>query len=292
MSTQADLGAKALAARDYTSSIAHYTTALSSSQSPIWLTQRSTAYHRLGRYEDALRDAENAVLVAQARGKRELIASAQFRRAIALYSLGRLGDARLVLTWARKLNEKEKGLAIWQAKVAGDYEKLPEGEEGEKGRRVVVEEWPTEFQGEVNQEKKVEGTKVEDKGKEKERGEVAPAGQTPSPSLVQTPKEKIRHEWFQSSNNVTITIFAKGIPKEQAEVKIDAQAVSPFTTPPSSISNQPLTTCSSKSASQSVHQVVMTSPSTLSTTPLIHLKVPSRSPQINSKSPSIKPPQA
>jgi suppressor of G2 allele of SKP1 len=173
MSTQADLGAKALAARDYTSAIAHYTTALSSSQSPIWLTQRSTAYHRLGQYEDALRDAEDAVLVARARGKRELIASAQFRRAIALYSLGRLGDARLVLTWARKLNEKEKGLAMWQAKVAGDYEKLPEGEEGEKGRRVVVEEWPTEFQGEMKQGKKEEATKVEDKGKEKERGEVA-----------------------------------------------------------------------------------------------------------------------
>src|SRR5271163_3922159 len=123
MSTQAALGQKALEAKDYSSAIKHYTEALKSSISPLWLTQRSTAYQRQGTHELALEDAEDAVLSAISRGKRELIAAGQMRRAIALYSLGRYGDARLCFTWARKLNEKEKGLGIWQAKVVAEFDK-------------------------------------------------------------------------------------------------------------------------------------------------------------------------
>src|SRR3982074_495084 len=124
MSTQAALGQKALESKDYTSAIKHFTEALKSSQSPLWLTQRSTAYQREGSHELALQDAEDAVLQAISRGRRELIAAAQLRRAIALFSLGRYGDSRLCFIWVRKLNEKEKGLGMWQAKVVAEYEKL------------------------------------------------------------------------------------------------------------------------------------------------------------------------
>lgn len=218
MSTQADLGAKALAAKDYTSAISYYTTALKSSNSPLWLTQRSTAYHRSGQYEAALRDAEAAVLAAHARARRELIASAQMRRAIALYSMGQLGNARLALTWVRKLNEKEKSLGVWQLKIANDYEKLAEDA---VGRKITIKEMPEEA-------KEVDANEAEiPKGKGKEKPSAVATAQAPTaPSAVQTPKEKIRHEWFQSSNNITITIFAKGIPKDQAEVTINSQSVS------------------------------------------------------------------
>lgn len=217
MSSQADLGAKALAAKDYTSAIVHYTNALKTSNSPIWLTQRSTAYHRAGQYDLALHDAEAGVLAARQRARRELIASAQMRRAIALYSLGRLGDSRLVLTWVRKLNEKEKSLGVWQLKVSNEYEKLAEDADE---RKVSVSEVPDEAKL-----TKVDNTAAtEEKSKDKEIvTALAQASQAPIPA--QTPKEKIRHEWYQSSNKVTITIFAKGIPKEQAEVNIAEDSV-------------------------------------------------------------------
>ncbi|OBT78687.1 hypothetical protein VF21_02296 [Pseudogymnoascus sp. 05NY08] len=211
MSTQADLGAKALAAKDYTSAITHYTNALKTANSPLWFTNRSTAYHRAGQYDLALQDAEAGVLAARQRARRELITAAQMRRAIALYSLGRLGDSRLVLTWVRKLNEKEKSLGVWQLKVANEYEKLPEDAEG---RKVTVTEVPDEAKlPEVGK-----AVAAEEKGKA-----VTQAPQTSTPA--QTPKEKIRHEWYQSSNKVTITIFAKGIPKDQAEVTIAEDSV-------------------------------------------------------------------
>lgn len=212
MSTQADLGAKALAAKDYTSAITYYTDALKTSNSPIWFINRSTAYHRAGQYDLALQDAEAGVLAARQRARREQITAAQMRRAIALYSLGRLGDSRLVLTWVRKLNEKEKSLGVWQLKVANEYDKLPEDAEG---RKVSVTEVPDEAKlPEVGKT-----VAVEEKSKV-----VTQAPQTSNPT--QTPKEKIRHEWYQSSNKVTITIFAKGIPKEQAEVNIAEDSVS------------------------------------------------------------------
>ncbi|OBT40589.1 hypothetical protein VE00_08047 [Pseudogymnoascus sp. WSF 3629] len=212
MSTQADLGAKALAAKDYTSAITHYTNALKTANSPLWFINRSTAHQRAGQYDLALQDAEAGVLAARQRARRELITAAQMRRAIALYSLGRLGDSRLVLTWVRKLNEKEPSLGVWQLKVANEYEKLPEDAEG---RKIAVTEVPDEATlPEVGKT-----VAAEEKGK----AVVTQAPQTTTPA--QTPKEKIRHEWYQSSNKVTITIFAKGIPKEQAEVSITEDSV-------------------------------------------------------------------
>jgi suppressor of G2 allele of SKP1 len=224
MSTQAALGQKALEVKDYSGAIKHYTDALKSSNSPLWLTQRSTAYQREGAHELALHDAEDAVLSAISRGKRELIATAQMRRAIALYSLGRYGDARLCFTWARKLNEKEKGLGMWQAKVVAEFDKLDEEAEG---RKVTIKEVP----------ENVERTPKEPESKTTTTNEKAPSAAatvlassvttstTSTSAPAQTPKENIRHEWYQSSTKVTITIFAKNVSKDQADIRIGTQSV-------------------------------------------------------------------
>ncbi|KAH8782132.1 SGS domain-containing protein, partial [Hyaloscypha finlandica] len=192
-------GQAALASSDYATAISHLTKALNSQSnpSPLWLIQRSIAYQRTSQHALALADADNAVLAAHARGKRELIATAHFRRAVALHGMGRYGDARLCLLWCQKFNEKEKGVTMWQAKVKADYEKAG-GEEAECNR-VSVKEVPDKAQ--VN---------VAKAGPEKA---AAPA------ATSQTPKEKIRNEWYQSNTTVTIEIFAKGVPRD-AEVDI------------------------------------------------------------------------
>jgi suppressor of G2 allele of SKP1 len=112
--TDATKGQAALASSDYRTAISHFTKALSSQSnpSPLWLIQRSTAYQRTSQHALALADADNAVLAAHARGKRELIATAHFRRAVALHGLGRFGDARVCLLWCLKFNEKEKGYVL------------------------------------------------------------------------------------------------------------------------------------------------------------------------------------
>lgn len=115
MSTQAELGKKALAAKDFAGAITNYTSALATSQSPLWLMQRANAYQRAGKPELALKDADAALLKARERGRRELMAQAQLRRGLALYALKRYGDARMCYIWTTKLNEKEKvcAISIW-----------------------------------------------------------------------------------------------------------------------------------------------------------------------------------
>lgn len=213
MSTQAGLGQKALDAKDYPAAVKHLTDALTQSNSPLWLIQRSTAYQRMSQYQLSLEDAENAVFAAQARARRELIATAQFRRAIALHGLKRYGDSRICFTWVRKLNEKEKGLGMWQAKVAKEYDALPDDA---LGRVISIKETPEKQVAKSDEAAKLPTSLSV------QSGTVEP----PKKPLVQTPKEKIRHEWFQSGSKVTITIFAKNVPKDKVEVEISTQAVS------------------------------------------------------------------
>lgn len=142
-----------------------------------------------------------------------MIATAELRRGIALYSLGRLGDARLCFNWARKYNEKEKGLTMWLGKVAKEYD--AKGGEGAESNKTTVAEIPDK--------KAVEKKEVKPK--------VAEATTTTVPvdapkTVTATPKEKIRHEWYQSTNSVTIEVFAKGVPKDKAEVLIEEGSVS------------------------------------------------------------------
>ena len=61
------------------------------------------------------------------------------------------------------------------------------------------------------------------KGKEVERVQEVKSTIAP-PTSTQTPKEKIRNEWYQSNTTVTIEIFAKGVPKD-AEVDIQEGSV-------------------------------------------------------------------
>ncbi|KAF7507594.1 hypothetical protein GJ744_010264 [Endocarpon pusillum] len=50
----------------------------------------------------------------------------------------------------------------------------------------------------------------------------------PSQSLATTSQStaKLRHEWFQNAQNVTVTLYAKGVPKDKAELEINEDSIS------------------------------------------------------------------
>ncbi|KKK12353.1 hypothetical protein AOCH_001287 [Aspergillus ochraceoroseus] len=179
----ASQGDTALANSDFVNAIQHYTRALVElPRAPAYYIKRSTAYTRLKPGDGgpdilgALQDAEIAVVLARERAKRDLILSAQMRRAVALYQLGRYGDAGFLfgLLEAKvssgagagaggagagaggdagdKVKEVMKGaggagqtkgvaqeLPIWLIKVKGKLAKL---EEGDEARTVTVGEVP------------------------------------------------------------------------------------------------------------------------------------------------------
>ncbi|KAB8360643.1 hypothetical protein FH972_024381 [Carpinus fangiana] len=114
----AQRGEVALKEGNPTAAIEYYTKALSSTPtSPVYYVKRSIAYHRTRDYESALVDAECSILAALKRGKRELIAEAQLRRAVTLAAMDRIQDAHICYELAHKYGYKGKDLEIHEAKL-------------------------------------------------------------------------------------------------------------------------------------------------------------------------------
>lgn len=194
-------GAAAISAGDFDSAVKYYTNAISSnSQAVDYYIKRSIAYTRISPPDPsaALKDSELAVVLARKRGKKELLTQSQLRRGIALFGLERWADAQQCFKWVSKLNEEDKSLKIWGIKVQAKLEGLQAGDE--KGVVVVKEIPDVEFSEDV------------------QAPAVIPVG-------VQTPASKIRHEWYQTSENVVITLFAKGIPKDKTTVDIKQKSL-------------------------------------------------------------------
>ena len=213
----ASKGAAALQSKDFTSAITHYSRAISSNPQAVdYYIKRSTAYTRVSPSNalQALSDAEVAVVLAHNRGKRELIAQAQLRRGIALFSLERWADAEACFGWVKKLTPKEPSLGIWEKKVEGKLDSLPEGK---NGKDVTVKEKPDvdlESLGGKNQKLEKEAPMNK-----------APIVDETKVEGVQTPAGKIRHEWYQTTETVVVTLFAKGVPKDKSTIDIQLQSL-------------------------------------------------------------------
>ncbi|KAL4793351.1 hypothetical protein BDV19DRAFT_391190 [Aspergillus venezuelensis] len=168
-------GDAALARGEALSALQHYTRALVElPRAPTYYIKRSTAYIRYKptgagpNVHFALRDAEIALALARERAKRDMIMAAQMRMAIALYSLGRYGDAMFLFglleekvlgnkgkegdngSAADKVKDVMSGskgsgpakslaqeLPIWLMKIKSKLNGL---EEGDERRKVTVEE--------------------------------------------------------------------------------------------------------------------------------------------------------
>lgn len=212
-------GSAALAASDFPSAITHYSNAISSNPQAVdYYIKRSMAHARTSPsdYDSSLQDAEIAVVLATKRAKRELIAESQLRRGVALYGLQRWGDAQQCFTWAGKYKYDEKVLKIWEAKIGAKLKDLVEGDEQGK---VAVKEVPEVALPAVKDTKSV--------GKS--------ASVTSASTLIQGAEKsieeplfvasKIRYDWYQSTENVVVSLFAKGIPKDQVKIDLHSNSL-------------------------------------------------------------------
>ncbi|KAK5382462.1 Cochaperone protein [Exophiala xenobiotica] len=252
-------GAKALEDRDLPGALNAYTRALIEHPlSPDYLTQRSIAFTRLKppRHDLALKDAELAVLSAQKRAVREKIYAAQFRRMVSLCGLGRYADAAFLVEKLRPLSTKDSKthkmeVDMWDAKIKT---KQPEQE-------VSITEfpdYPLPSEKDMLQQLKMQldahgkyifpeeaaatttttaaaipiseestsaaptappaGMTMDGAADDRSSAEVTP---TSSSSTV----PKIRHEWYQNNQSVTLTFYAKGVAKDAADIEINDDSV-------------------------------------------------------------------
>ncbi len=221
---QAARGASALTSKDFHSAVRHYTDAISQNPGAVdYYIKRSTAYTRLSPpdHSAAFTDAETALSLASKRAKRELITQAQLRRAITLFGLERYADADQCLQWVKKLDEKERSLAIWDIKIKG---KLKGVEEGDERAKVTVKEIPDVeapvAAGSKSTLKSVDGKPNPTIPNNGVQETSRPSTPTVQAEGVQTPASKIRHDWIQTNDTVIVTLYCKGIPKDKATVDI------------------------------------------------------------------------
>jgi suppressor of G2 allele of SKP1 len=207
-------GDAALSASKSEEAIEHYTKAISVNSTAVkYYIGRATAYQRVKKYTESLHDAETAVVLAKKRASRELIKDAQFRRAVALFHLAQYSDAEYLLGIVRKFDEKDKMLPIWEAKITNKLKDLPEDDEK---RKATVKETPD-----------VELPSTSSPPKPARIEELAPVAVKQEPKAVApTPKDKIKTDWYQTATIVTLSIMAKGVPKDQASVEIEKDTVS------------------------------------------------------------------
>src|SRR5690606_25580103 len=104
---------------------------------------------------------------------------------------------------------KDKSIDIWLNKCEAELGKL---DENDPKREVTVQEIPDVV---------IEKTAPEEKPKAKE----VTVQEKPKVEGVQTPADKIRHEWFQTNTHVDFTLYVKGVPKDKAQIQIEESSV-------------------------------------------------------------------
>lgn len=207
MGDHAARGSKLLEGKKYDEAIDAYTAALKEfPTSPHYYSQRSSAYHKAKKYQEALSDAEQAVVLAHKRQKRELIIEAQARRAPALYNLQRYGDAMFVAKIVKRMDEKEKTHAMWLGLAERKLQAL--GEEDEK-MKVTVKEVP----------------EIEESAETASLSSAATTSAAKPPTVQQTPADKIRNDWYQNNEKVYFSLLAKGVPKDKTQVDITSRTM-------------------------------------------------------------------
>ncbi|KAF3920118.1 hypothetical protein AA313_de0202124 [Arthrobotrys entomopaga] len=241
-------GAAALSSQDYPAAISFYTQALAGIPTSVdYYVKRSTAYQRAADYSSALSDAEIAVILAHRKGNREQLSAAQLRRGISLLLTEQYGDAGRCFAWAEKYNDKDKSIAFWQRKLEIELSKLLDDD---VRREVTVKELPdkevpkpsakpapkpktTTAAGDSGRVEELPDDYEEPKKEAKDKGkapvipmqETKPAAPVP-PAGVTTPADKIRHEWYQTNTSVTVSLFVKGVPKDEATVELEERSLS------------------------------------------------------------------
>ncbi|KAF4555119.1 SGS domain-containing protein [Elsinoe fawcettii] len=217
-------GNAALDARNYSEAVEAYSQAIKvSPTAPDYYIKRSIAHQRNTPPDNAaaLADAEQGAILGHKRAKREFILQAQLRRAIALFGLGQFANAKFVLDIVKRLDPKEKSLALWENKTAM---KLAGLDKDDPNAQVTVKEIPhaTETKPEAAN---TTGTN----GPQATAGTAVPATtattSTPAPVPVQTPANKIRHDWYQNNDNVIFTLLAKGVPKDKTHIDIKERSL-------------------------------------------------------------------
>ncbi|OBA23874.1 SGS-domain-containing protein [Metschnikowia bicuspidata var. bicuspidata NRRL YB-4993] len=203
-------GDQASEKKDFLTAISKFSEALKENpQAFTALIKRAQVYTKLSDYDSAKADISKAFTAAEQRGKMSDKATCYFRLGLVCYAKKDFEASLLNLRKARDFKCTEAALDIWIAKAERDAKKSA----GSKNEGDLTSE--------KEKHKKISNP---------EKDERVPTQNAASSSIdtinKQAPiKAKIRDEWYQSKDSVTITIFAKDVPKDSVQVEFGTRSL-------------------------------------------------------------------
>ncbi|KND03056.1 co-chaperone SGT1 [Spizellomyces punctatus DAOM BR117] len=179
---------------DYQEALSLYARAIETSPStPDLYLKRAACYHQLEQFREAVEDAKAAAMLAG--GDPKVVGKAHIRRGMGLLELGNAQEALDAFLEARRVTGDADGVKRWIEKC-------------EKLGAVVPKPVSTSAPAPSSN---VASTST-------------PAS-IPQPASF-LPPSKIRHEWFQNENFVTLTVFVKNAKSEDVNLVLVERALS------------------------------------------------------------------
>ncbi|KAG9285795.1 hypothetical protein G9A89_013220 [Geosiphon pyriformis] len=162
-----------------------------------YFIKRSATYSKLNKNQEALADAETALKLTEGKEDSKAIRARSFlRKGIASFALKDYYTAKLSFESSKELNPDEKSLITWLRKVDAELGKIPQ---------------------------KPLDSSPSTSAASKALDNSSPSPASPSSFLL---KSRVRHEWFQNENYVTISIFIKNVKKDTVDVRIHNRSIS------------------------------------------------------------------
>lgn len=205
-------GDKAIKEQDFLGAISKFNEAIKENPKSFAAhLKRSTAYQKLANYEAASRDISTAFTIAEDKGKRSEIGLCYFRLGLLNYLQKKKKLALMNLNKAKEYDCRESTLDMWKNKVEYDLKKNPEVSDAQDNEIPELEIDP---EPELEPENKVDNaTKQQSSTSIDVINKQAPL------------KIKIREDWYQTSKDIIITIYAKNIKQDQLTIKFEDQSV-------------------------------------------------------------------
>lgn len=233
--------------KKYEEAISLYDQALSKQPSAFNAhLQKSIALHRLKKFDEALGSLYNAEVAAKSRNKRDLFALLIFRYSLVLNAKGDPQNAIKFLNLSDEYGYEKKEIGLWKFQIEKKAKKLQLSDFDSNSKFDSLDtafEFTKEFKRfapalptlsnlkieEIKDDEAVKPKPVKYESKaesiEKEKKELEQK-MLNKDNLYPIPKD-IKKDWFQSTTEITVSLFIKNLPKDDTlKVKLAKSLIS------------------------------------------------------------------
>ncbi|GJJ77819.1 suppressor of G2 allele of SKP1 [Entomortierella parvispora] len=207
-------GSDSFVDEDYEEALSYYSKAIeiNSSHVEVFL-KRSATYQKLSKYQEAYDDAVRALaLVKEKPGSDVTVeAKAQLRKGVAAYHLQDYNTAKIALAACQTLSPEQRTLESWIRKNDQELAKLPK---------------PTVAPAAVTQTATPATTANPTPVTSPVVASTSAMAATPAPAPSTPAAHRVRHEWYQNDEYVTISVFIKNVKQDAVDINFTEDALS------------------------------------------------------------------